>query len=101
MSLRPSSLSPDELLGTHVLRRAHHQAGLRHLLARLAARRLGDAEVHDLHAVRRRRGLRDHDVVGLEIAVHDAQVVRRLERVGGLPDDLGGARRRQRALAAR
>ncbi len=39
----------------------------------------------------------DHDVVGLEIAVHDAEVVRGLQCVGALGDDAGGAGQGHRA----
>jgi len=56
---------PGKLLGAHVLRRAHHQSRLGHLLAALVARhRLRDAEVHHLHDVRAVPALDDHDVVG-------------------------------------
>ena len=44
---------------------------------------LGEAEVDHLH----RAGLRHHDVGRLEVAMDDALLVRRLERLGDLPGD--------------
>ena len=101
MSLRASSWSPRELLGAHVLGRADDEPGLRHLLRIVALHRLRDAEVDDLHAVRAVARLRDHDVVGLEIAMDDAHVVRGVERVGRLSRDVGRARGGERAVRAR
>jgi hypothetical protein len=65
--------------------------------ARACLRRRGvelcDAEVEQLD-----RGAREHHhVVGLEIAVDDAVLVRRLQRVGDLARDADDAARRQRA----
>ena len=51
--------------------------------ARLRLRHLGDAEVEDLHDVALPVALDEHDVLGLEIAVHDARGVRVLERRAG------------------
>ena len=55
----------------------------------IAASRLGETEVEHLHhAVRR-----DLDVRRLQIAVDDAFLVRRLERLGDLPRDRAAPRR--------
>ena len=77
---------PDALLRRHVGRRAHDDAGLR-LPGGLAAfaEELGDAAVEDLHAVRVVRVVGEEDVLGLEIPVDDAALVRRVERQGELP----------------
>ena len=48
---------------------------------------LGDPEVRHLHVVARL----DHDVGGLDVAVHDAALVGGVERVGHLRADRGGA----------
>ena len=85
-----------ELLWAHVLGRAHHEPGLGHLL-RVARARLRDPEVHHLHQVRPVAVLRDHDVVGLQVAVHDPRIMRDLQRVARLVDDAPGPRRWQRA----
>ena len=80
------------LLGRHVVRRAEHHAGLC-VGAGGGVRRGGllrDAEVEDLRALAdgERKVLHEHDVVGLEIAVNDAEVVRGLQRVRDLATDL-------------
>ena len=99
MSLRPSSLSP-ELFGAHELRGADHQAGPRHLLAAsLPPHRLGEAEIDDFHSVRPITTARHHDVVGLQVAVHDVEVVGRLERRGHLNADVRGPRDGERPFA--
>ena len=88
------------LLGRHVRRRAHARAVLRelHLRLRLTAHGRGgvlelrEAEIDDL-----RRALgRDEDVLGLEIAVHDALVVRLRERERDAARDGEEALERQR-----
>ncbi len=90
---RPAGL---ELLGGHVVRRAHHvpRAGQR---GGLPVQGAGDPEVHDL----RRTGRGDHDVGGLDVAVDQAPVVagrQRVEDLGGEPQRLG---QRQAAAAGR
>ena len=94
MSLRPSSLSPASCSGL-MYSGVPTTRPVFVTFCAVAARRLRDAEVHDLHQVAAVARLGDHDVVGLEIAVHDAHVVRDGERVGRLADD-----RRRRASAA-
>jgi len=80
------------LLGTHVGRRAENQSLLRHeeavrfggrraFLGRPGANRLGEPEVEDLDDPVGR----DADVGRLEVAVHHARLVRRLEPLGDLP----------------
>ena len=77
------------LLGRHVLRRAgdalafgqpRPPAGLR------------DAEVQHLDEVLDAGAAEQHDVFGLEIAVHDPALVRRVQRAGDLLDDVGRRR---------
>ena len=55
------------------------------------AHRLGDAEVGELHLT----GGRDHDVAGLDVAVHEAEVVGRLQCAGGLLEHVEGVLLRQ------
>ena len=78
VGVRVQILASRARFGAHVLRRAHDQAGFGDLLAFLAAHGLGDAEVHHLDDVRAALAPGQHDVVGLQVAVHDAQVVRGL-----------------------
>ena len=78
------------LLGRHVAERAEHDAGLGALRFRrqvggardgaFGLRQLGEAEVEDLDAP----VLRDEDVLGLQVAMDDALLVRRREAVGDL-----------------
>ena len=87
------------LLGRHVLGRAHDDAGDGELLLlRIGAPRLGDAEVDELE-----EGLspaeRDEHVLGLEVAVDDAERVRRLERLEDLRRVVARRRHRQPPLA--
>jgi hypothetical protein len=82
-------LLAEYLLRTHVRGRAEHVAGARELSAS-RLNRLRDAEIHDLHPLRVVRS-RDHDVVGLQVAMHDPQLVRGVQRVGDLARDRDGA----------
>jgi hypothetical protein len=72
------------LLGAHVLRGAEHLAGPGQLHGVEAA---GDAEVEDFNDGGDADGL-DEDVVGLEVAVEDAVLVRLAEALGDLPREL-------------
>jgi hypothetical protein len=88
------------LLGRHVADRAEHHArpgdrsrhrGLLRGLRVVQLGQLGEAEVEDLDVA----VLRDHDVVGLEVAVLDPCRVRLGERVGHLHGDLERLARRE------
>ena len=81
-----------DLLGRHVARRAQQHARGR-LHVRVAQPR--DAEVHDLHAAVGEH----HDVAGLHVAVDDAALVGRRERLGHARGDLHRLRGRERAAA--
>ena len=73
-----SAGSPSMTSGRHVRGRAHQRAGHGHPLDRVED--AGDAEVHQLqHAV-----VAHHHVLGLEVAVDDARLVRVSERRGEL-----------------
>ena len=83
------------LLGTHVGDRPHGHAGLGDLVARRAGHRAGDAEVsHD------GVGPLEQDVLGLDVAMDDAMLVRVAERVGHLTSDPQGIVERELLLAA-
>ena len=85
-----------QLLGRHVLRRAHPSIRARAAQRRPRVRRLdlGDAEVEHLPAA----GGRPHHVLGLRIAVHDPLPVRGAERVQHGEPDGGRVRRGQRPV---
>ena len=110
MSARRSTALPLRLLGRHVGGRADDHAHLRSAPGAVSvgefvasavadgargSQRLGETEVEHLH----RAVGADLDVRRLEIAMDDALLVRRLERVGDLPRDRQrlGERNRRRA----
>jgi hypothetical protein len=92
-----------ELLGRHVLEGSEDRSLLgevrlgrrrrEHRVLGAARQPLGEAEVEQLHA-----GLRQHDVSGLQVPVHDALPVRLVERVGDLRAVAQGLLERQRTL---
>lgn len=78
------------LLGRHVVRRAHEQAGTGlHARWMGVAGELGEPEVQHLHtlAAGHLRIGDEEQVIGLEIAVRDAGGVRRLQHAGDLAAD--------------
>jgi hypothetical protein len=84
------------LLGRHVVRRAEQRVGLRGL--RVAGR--GDDELREAEVGQLDTALDVHEhVLGLDVAVDDALVVRVLERVADLGHDRQGLARREAALA--
>ena len=92
---------PRHLLGGHVGHRSHHDALARVGLGRQGGvgglargAHPGEAEVQDLHAP----VLRHHHVGGLEVAVDDALVVSRGERLGERGGDLEDPVHREPAL---
>jgi len=72
-----------ELLGRHVVRRAHHlvRTGQPSAVGG-AAEDLGQPEVGDLHPA---LGV-DEDVLGLDVTMHDTRLVRELQRVADVRD---------------
>ena len=90
------------LFGRHVADRAQHDArgragGLRHGLRQFGPAepvQLGKPEVDDLHVI----AVAHHDVLGLEIAMHDARSVRLRKTLGDLVGDVGEPSRRQPAV---
>ena len=95
---------PLGLLGGHVGERAHHLAGRREALR---AGDAGDPEVHQLGAAPRGLLVAHDHVLGLDVAVDDAALVRVREAVAEIGRDLGhvavaepaSARRRARVVA--
>ena len=85
-----------QLLGRHVARRADGQSDLRERSRRVSTRRLLD-HAHDAEVGENRMSVLQEDVVGLEIAMHDAECVREGERV----DDLAQALERLRRSTVR
>ena len=66
------------LLGCHVVRRSHHRAGtclVRNFVVALG--QLGQAEVEHFHEVGHMAFRDEENVLGLEVAVDDAVLVRR------------------------
>ncbi len=91
-----------ELLGAHVGRRAEHHALLSELLLLLRVRRFApsrDAEVEHLDEVCLPRAIGEDDVLGLQVAMDDALLVRLVERSAHLLHDLERALRRHRSAA--
>ena len=98
--MRSSIGSPFDLLRRHVLQGANHLAGIGQWLfarrrwervKRISLERLRHAKVEQLGA-----SLGQHDVGGLEIAMHDPVPVRMVERLGNLDrmtQDLIGRKR--------
>ena len=70
----------ERLLGRHVVGSPHHHAVERELLGRLSAR---EPEVED----RDGPAVLDHDVLRLEVAMDDAELVRGFGPEGDLPED--------------
>ena len=86
------------LLRRHVFERADDRT--RRGLRAAVLHRPRDAEVHDQRvAARGVLALLDHDVLGLQVAVHDALVVRGRQAQRHLARNREGARHRQLALA--
>jgi hypothetical protein len=81
------------LLGRHVLGRSEDRALRRE--PRIA-RQPRETEVEDLHEVLSTSAHREQDVVALEIAVHDAEVVGAREGRAHLLEDVDAARERHR-----
>ena len=79
------------LFGRHVSGRAKHGArlGERHgcgVFARCSWSLFSQPEIEDLHLAR----ARDHDIFGLEIAVHDPECVRRSHAIRNLAGEIDG-----------
>ena len=82
------------------MRRAHHEiwrgdVGIGKTLGQL---NLGDAKIEHLSPVSA-GGLREHNVVALQIAMHDALTMRGIQSAGDLPYDLNDPRERHWAFA--
>ena len=90
---------PTEVLGARLARERVARAGKVVLRAELAED-LGDAEVDDLHVVAAVLVGEDHDVLGLEIAVDDAERVGAIERARSSAEELHRLGARQPELAA-
>ena len=90
--IRFQSLS---LFGRQVRSRAHDRSGACQVVG-LAAERSCDAEVGHLDLA----GLGDHDVAGLDVAVHHAVAVSECERSGNVDGDICSPVGVQRAVAA-
>ena len=101
MSLRCVDRHAAGLLGRHVRGRADHRAGrgLEADVLVVAVEQLGDAEVEQLDELGAVGGRDDDHVVGLEVAVDDADGVRGLEAVADLHEH--GERARQVDAGAR
>ena len=81
----------EQLLGAHVFRCPDDEPRARQRLVRPFLDGLGDAEVDDLRHLATVLGRGDDDVVGLQVAMHDPQLVRRDERFRDLARDIDDA----------
>ena len=81
---------PARLLRTHVMRRADHGAGARHVRGRIVG--AGDAEIGQ----RRGAVFAHQDIVGLDVAMHEAFGVRIIERSRNFAHHAQGERDRPR-----
>jgi hypothetical protein len=95
----------ERLFGRHVLRRAVHHPELRERLsggfafaAELAHGNLRDAEVEDLDEVGVALARDEHDVLRLEVTVHDAEGMRPAQTAGDLASDMNGPAKLEPAL---
>jgi len=73
-----------DLLGRHVLRRPEHPLRLRQCYVRFASKNFRDAEIGDFYAP----FLIQQNILRLDVAMHDAFVVRELQRLAYLRHDL-------------
>ncbi len=99
MSVRWRDLAAEDLLGRHVLGRAHEEARLGEIL-RLAGDVLDEAEVEHLDHVALVGAIGEEDVARLEIAVDDAEPVGLAQRAADLAGDQRHARLVEGALFA-
>ena len=77
------------LLGRHVQRRAHHDAGGGEVQGRLAGKTPGQAKIGDLHLA----FFREQNVLGLDVPVDKAQLPRAFQGARHLADDFNRDRR--------
>ena len=84
-----------DLLGTHVERRSQRDADLGQLVVVVFAREPGQAEIGDFDFA----GGGEHDIFGLDIAMHHAHLGRFRQRRGHLPHDRERVRDIGRAVA--
>ena len=89
------------LLGRHVVRRAAHDARARDGGRLRVGLQLREPEVHDLHEVSAAAERLEDHVLGLQIAMHDAQVVRFTEGGEHLAQHVDDASEGQRPLLVR
>ena len=89
-----------EVLGRAVPQLADKDPGLGGHRAGVAVLALGHAEVDDLHGVAAVGAARDHDVLGADVAVHDAGAMDGVESRQRLLHDVHGLARREHAAAA-
>ncbi len=89
------------LLGRHVLGRAAHDSGARDRRLRFLDLHLREAEVDDLHEVAAAAHRLEDDVLGLEVAVDDVEVMRFGERRERLSEHVDHAPERERPVLVR